>query len=60
MVTCQFAAKDLQDIKFYLASRRDVGPWMFVSRNGRPLSAQALPYIVERAGENAGLMGLRL
>jgi integrase len=30
MVACQLGAKDLQDIKTYLASRRDLGPWMFV------------------------------
>ena len=39
MVACRFAAKDLQDIKSYLASRRDLGPWMFVSRNGRGAGA---------------------
>lgn len=58
MVERQIGDKDLQDIKFYLESRSDLGPWMFVSRNGRPLSRDALIYIVERAGEEAGLTGL--
>jgi integrase len=32
----QIGAKDLQEIKLYLASRSDLGPWMFVSRTGKP------------------------
>jgi integrase len=32
----QISAKDLQEIKLYLASRSDLGPWMFVSRTGKP------------------------
>jgi integrase len=54
----QIGAEDLHEIKLYLASRSDLGPWMFVSRTGKPLSRDALVYIVERAGEEAGLTGL--
>jgi integrase len=54
----QISANDLHEIKLYLASRNDLGPWMFVSRTGKPLSRDALVYIVERAGEEAGLTGL--
>jgi integrase len=52
-------AEDLHEIKLYLASRSDLGPRMFVSRTGKALSRDALIYIVERAGEEAGLTGLR-
>jgi type 1 fimbriae regulatory protein FimB len=57
-VECQIAAEDLEDFKLYLESRRDLGPWMFVSRTGKPLSREALIYIIRRAGAEIGLIGL--
>ncbi|WP_323009632.1 tyrosine-type recombinase/integrase [Paracoccus sp. (in: a-proteobacteria)] len=49
------AGDELRAIKRWLARREDALPWLFVSERKKPLTRQAVNYIVGTAGSRAGL-----
>ena len=49
------AGDELRAIKSHLAGSDNKLPWVFVSERGTPLSRRTVNYIVERAGNDAGL-----
>jgi site-specific recombinase XerD len=46
---------ELRAIKRNLATRKDTLPWLFVSERGAQLTRQAVNYLIQQAGERAGL-----
>ena len=49
---------ELRAIKAYLRTREDHLPWLFINEKGDQLTRQALNYIIARAGDESGLVGV--
>jgi type 1 fimbriae regulatory protein FimB/type 1 fimbriae regulatory protein FimE len=49
------AGDELRAIKRYLATRTDKLPWLFLSERRRPMTRNAVNYLIGVAGESAGL-----
>ncbi len=52
------AGGELCAVRRYLAVRRGVLPWLFLSKRGQPLTRQAISYLVGLASRRAGLQGV--
>lgn len=49
------AGDELRAFKRYLALRKDLLPWLFISERGQPLTRQSVNYLVAAAAERAKL-----
>ena len=52
------AGDELRAIKRHLATRTDALPWLFLSERCRPLTRQAVNYLIGTAAERASLPGV--
>jgi type 1 fimbriae regulatory protein FimB len=52
------AGDELRAIKRHLATRTDALPWLFISEQDRPLTRQAVNYLIATVATRAGLVGV--